>query len=134
MLTALVLTVKVALVAPAETVTVVGTLAVLLLLARATCAPPVGAGPLSVTVPAEDCAPPTTLVGFNVKEDSVTTGGGGGVAVVEDSSNTRMAGLGSFWESATNFDGEITYTTALPPVPELTVIVPRPLVGEEDTA
>jgi hypothetical protein len=82
--TALVLTVNVALVAPAATVTLEGTLAVVvLLLERATCAPPAGAGPLSVTVPVEDCAPPTTLVGFSVNEESVGGGGGAGVTVSE---------------------------------------------------
>jgi len=80
--TADVLTVNVALVAPAGTVTLEGTLAAAALsLARATCAPPAGAGPLRVTVPVEDCAPPTTLVGFRVSEETVGSGGGGGVTV-----------------------------------------------------
>ena len=81
--TALVLTVNVALVAPAETATLEGTLAAPLLLASATCAPPAGAGPLSVTVPVEDCTPPITLVGFSVSEESVGAGGGAGVTVSE---------------------------------------------------
>jgi hypothetical protein len=65
--TALVLTVNVALLAPAVTVTLEGTLAAPLLLESITCAPPVGAGPLSVTVPVEG-DPPVTLVGFSVSE------------------------------------------------------------------
>ncbi len=70
-----VLTLKVALVAPAGTITLEGTLAAPLLLDSATCAPPAGAGPLSVTVPLED-APPITLVGFSAREETVGRGGG----------------------------------------------------------
>jgi hypothetical protein len=82
--TALVLTANVALVAPAATVTLEGTLAaVASLLERATCAPPAGAGPLSLTVPAEDCAPPTTLVGFSESDERVGGGGDAGVTVSE---------------------------------------------------
>jgi hypothetical protein len=71
-----VFTVKVTLLLPAGTVTLEGTLADALLLESITCAPPAGAGPVSVTVPVEDCAPPMTLVGFNVSEETV-----GGVTV-----------------------------------------------------
>ena len=78
--TACVLTVKLALLAPAGMVTVAGALAALLLLESATCAPPDGAAALSVTVPVDDCAPPVTLVGFKVSEETVT---GGGVTVSE---------------------------------------------------
>src|SRR5256885_668369 len=72
-----VFTVKVALLLPAGTVTLEETLAAPLLLESITCAPPAGAGPLNVTVPVEDCRPPTTLVGFNVSEE--TAGGGVGI-------------------------------------------------------
>ena len=75
-----VLTVKVALTLPAGMVTMDGALAAPLLLESMTCAPPAGAGPLSVTVPVEDCRPPTTLVGFSVSEETVM---GGGVTVSE---------------------------------------------------
>ncbi len=81
--TAEVLTVNVALVAPAGTVTLEGTLAAPLLLASATCAPPAGAGPLSVTVPVEDCTLPITLVGFSVSEERVGSGGGVTVSVAD---------------------------------------------------
>lgn len=69
-------TVKVALVAPAGTVTVAGTLAAALSLARATWAPLVGAGPLNVTVPLEDSTPPTTLAGFRVRDARIGRGAG----------------------------------------------------------
>ena len=97
--TTLVLTVKVAPVAPAETVTLAGTLAAALLLESATCAPPAGAAPLKVTVPVEEF-PPVTLVGFSEIEERETDAG------VEDSSKSKTAGLGSFSETATNFEGE----------------------------
>ena len=81
---ALVLTANVAFVAPAATITLEGTLAtVVLLLDRVTCAPPAGAGPLSVTVPVEDCPPPTTLVGLRLSDERVGGGGGAGVTVRE---------------------------------------------------
>jgi len=73
--TALVVTVNVALVAPAATVTLAGTAAADELLERATTAPPLGAAPLSATVPV-DCAPPFTVVGLRVTEDSATAPAG----------------------------------------------------------
>ena len=74
--TALVLTVNVALLAPAVTVTLAGTVAaVVLSLDRETAAPPLGAGPLRLTVPV-DGDPPVTLVAFSAIEESVGEPGG----------------------------------------------------------
>jgi hypothetical protein len=65
--TACVETVKFALVAPAGTVTVLGTVATfVLLLLRFTTNPPDGAGAVRVTVPVL-LLPPTTLVGFRLR-------------------------------------------------------------------
>ena len=67
-----VLTVKLALVFPACTVTLDGTVATaVLLLESVTVAPPEGAAAVRVTVPVE-LFPPLTLVGFRVSEESVT--------------------------------------------------------------
>jgi hypothetical protein len=77
LLTPLVVTVKLALSAPAATVTLAGTWPAGLLLLSGTAIPPVGAGPLNVTVPV-DGFPPTTLVGFTVTVDKLT---GTGVTV-----------------------------------------------------
>jgi len=69
-----VVTVKVADVLPADTVTLAGTLAAaVLLLVRLTETPPTGAAPVRVTVPVEGL-PPVTLVGFKETEDRVTAG------------------------------------------------------------
>ncbi len=66
--TDLVDTVKVAVVEPAGTTTLAGTVAtVVLLLKVVTLAPPVGAGPLIVMVPV-DGVPPRTDVGFRERE------------------------------------------------------------------
>jgi hypothetical protein len=78
--TALVVTVKVALVAPAGTVTLPlwGTEATAgLLLERETTAPPLGAGPFRVTVPVEG-VPPVTLVRLRASEEGI-----GGITVSE---------------------------------------------------
>ena len=73
--TALVLTGKVALVAPAGTVTLPATVAAAeLLLDSVTGAPPPGAGPSSVTVPVE-LLPPATVVGLSASEERRTSGG-----------------------------------------------------------
>jgi len=71
--TKLVLTVNDALVEPAATVTDPGTLAAELLLDSVTTAPPLGAGPLSVTVPVEE-PPAVTLEGLRESDASVIAG------------------------------------------------------------
>ncbi len=77
--TAKVVTVNVRLVAPAGMVTLASTVATaVLLLERETRAPPLGAGPLNVTLPVEG-DPPLALVGFSASEVRV----GGGVTVRE---------------------------------------------------
>ena len=64
-------TLKVALLLPAATVTNAGTVAEALLLESETAAPPVGAAPLKVTVPVAE-VPPVTLEGFIATEESGT--------------------------------------------------------------
>jgi hypothetical protein len=67
-----VLTVKLALVWPADTVTLDGTVATdVLLLESVTVTPPEGAAAERVTVPVE-LFPPLTRVGLRVSEESVT--------------------------------------------------------------
>ena len=74
--TSIVPTAKVAVVVPPRTVTLAGTVTTaVLLLESVTCAPPAGAGPLSVTVPVEEL-PPLTLTGFKVNDE-----GTGGITV-----------------------------------------------------
>src|SRR5262245_391306 len=78
--TPVVVTLKEALVAPAATVTLAGTLAtVVLLLDSATTAPPAGAAEVKVTVPCDEL-PPTTKLGARLTADRLATGGGGGAA------------------------------------------------------
>ena len=70
LVTEVVVIVNVALVLPAATVTLEGSLADDELSLNDTTAPPLGAGPLNVTVPLE-VDPPLRLVGFKVIELSV---------------------------------------------------------------
>jgi hypothetical protein len=72
--TRFVVTLKLAEVAPAGTVMLVGMIAIfVLLLVRLITAPPEGAGALSVTVPVE-VKPPLTLVGLRLSALSVGNG------------------------------------------------------------
>jgi hypothetical protein len=79
--TALVVTAKLAPVAPAAMVTAAGSAAsARSLLERETTAPPLGAGALSATLPVEG-DPPVTLPGFSVSEVRVGPGAGRGVTM-----------------------------------------------------
>src|SRR5262249_22110126 len=84
--TPVVVILKLALVAPAATVTLAGTPAtVVLLLDSVTTAPLAGAAEVKVTVPVLP-APPTTLAGLTVSVDKVGAAGAGSAA-------TRAAGV-----------------------------------------
>src|SRR5689334_16071098 len=73
--TAVVVAENVALVCPAATVTLAGTVATaVLLLPSSTVAPPVGAAPFSVTVPCE-LPPPVTLGGVMDTEETASARG-----------------------------------------------------------
>ena len=73
--TALVVTLKLALLAPAATVTLAGTPATAgLLLESVTTAPPEGAAAVKVAVPVEELAP-TTLAGFTDTVDKLAAAG-----------------------------------------------------------
>jgi hypothetical protein len=90
-LTVVVVTVNVALVAPAATVTLAGTVAAaVLLLESDTSAPPLGAADVKVTVPVEPF-PPTTLEGLTATDDNVAAEGaacGVKLRVAENGPNT----------------------------------------------
>lgn len=73
-LTALVFTLKLALLAPAATLTLAGTVTAVELSESVTTAPPEGAAAVKVAVPLE-ALPPTTLVGFTDTADKLATAG-----------------------------------------------------------
>src|SRR5437016_13990068 len=80
--TALVLIENVALVPPAGTVTLPGTVAAAgMLLDSVTCEPPPGAGPSSVTVPVRVDLPPVTLEAPRVSEVRIGMAFGGTLSV-----------------------------------------------------
>ena len=79
-LTALVVMVKLALLAPAGTITLVGTVTATTLLESDTTAPPVGAALVRVTVPCE-VAPPVKLAGFNANVLRLAAGDGAATGV-----------------------------------------------------
>ena len=71
--TAVVVRLKVAVVLPAATVTVAGTVAEVLLLDKVTEIPPVGAAALKVTVPVDEL-PPVTVVGLSETDNKAAVG------------------------------------------------------------
>jgi hypothetical protein len=71
--TAVVVRLKVAVVLPAATVTVAGTVAEVLLLDKVTEIPPVGAAALKVTVPVDEL-PPVTVVGLSDTDNKAAVG------------------------------------------------------------
>jgi hypothetical protein len=126
--TAEVVIVNVAVVEAAATTTLVWTCAAaVLLLARVTVAPPLSAGPLSVTVPC-DVLPPNTLVGFSVTDATV----GEAEIVSERIAVSETAGLS---ESVTLKVREalVTDTEGVPVIAPVEPFSERP-VGSEPPA
>ena len=95
--TADVVTLKLAELAPAATVTLVGVTALVLLEDKLTTSPPLGAGPLSVTVPV-DKVPPVTDAGDT---DKLVGTGGVTVRVAEDDEDPCMAVIFADTKAAT---------------------------------
>jgi hypothetical protein len=101
--TVFVVTVKLALVAPAGTVTVAGTVAAVLLLASVTTSPPEEAGEVRVTVPVEEL-PPVTLEGFRLPLDTVAAAAAGFTAKVADRVTTpAIAEIATAVDAVTTF-------------------------------
>ena len=109
-------TVKEAVVAPAATVTVAGTLALVVLDARVTASPPTGAWPFKVTVPVEG-VPPITEVGLSVNPVMV---GGTMVSVAETVVPPSVADSDALVVLAT---GEVVIVKVLDVAPAATVTV-----------
>jgi hypothetical protein len=122
-LTGVVVTVNEALVLPAATVTLPGTLAELKLLESDTVAPPEGAGPSRVTVPCDD-EPPVTLVGFKVTV--VTANAGVMVREVSKELAPMVAVIDTFVVEVT--DDVVTVNEAVV-LPAATVTLPGTLAA-----
>jgi hypothetical protein len=114
--TAVVVIVNVPEVAPAATVTLAGGTALALLEDKVTTSPPVGAGPVKVTVPVED-VPPTTDVGETVR--LVGTGG-----VIVSTFVTDVPPAVAVMVAAVEVPTGVVETVKFPPtVPAGTVVV-----------
>ena len=110
--TAVVGIVKVALDAPAGTVTLAGTIAMPGAGAdRKTTAPPLGAGALSVIVPVKGL-PPTTLVGLTDTADS--SGGGGGTSTVRVALNVYRPSVAEIVTAVSTAGGKVVMGTSCP--------------------
>ena len=119
-----VFTVNVARVAPAGMVTLEGTLAAALLLDSVIRAPPTGAGPLSVTVPEEDCKAPRMIEGFSESEARV----GGGAAGVMVSDAVFVTPL-----CEAEMLAVVETETALVPTVNVALVAPAAIVTLADT-
>lgn len=118
--TAVVVIVKIAAVEPAGTETDAGTMALPLFELRVTETPPAGAAPLSVTVPAAE-APPVTTIGEVVKLDSE-----GGLTVKVDETDALAA--------VAVMIGIVADTTGLVVIAKVTVVEPAATVTVDGTA
>jgi hypothetical protein len=103
-------TVNVADVAPAATVTEVGSVAAARFDVRLTTRPPFGAGPVSVTVPVTD-APPKTVVG---ETEILETAGATTVNVTDLLTEPRVAVIATSVSVATADETAFTFTLVAP--------------------
>lgn len=108
--TAFVATVKVAVVAPAATVTEAGKVALVLLEVSVTTWPPVGAGPVKVTVPVDD-APPTKDVG---ERATLLTAGDVMVSIAVEELEPIVAVIVDDVEAATAVDVIVNVAVVIP--------------------
>lgn len=116
--TALVLTLNVALVLPAATVTLAGTVAAaVLLLDSDTTAPPAGAPLVSVMVPC-DGLPPATLTGLRLTADSV---GDGAAAVMLSAANRIVSPVRADSWTVVSATGNVVTVKLAPVAPAVTV-------------
>ena len=124
--TVVVVTVNVAVVAPAGTVTPGGVDASVESAESDTAAPPLGAGALSVSVPMEE-APPATLDGASVTDVSVTAGGAG------EPGSTHSTGWSPFPSLHTVSCTGVEAVTACVVTLNVALLAPAGMVTDEGT-